>query len=558
MDANEIRKILISNGYFPSELPPPFVTSHFAEQTDDLWKTWYRYKQPRTRPEFYSLARHGHYRRHLRIPNPVNQLFVSDVISKHWDDIKHHIHASPISLTKSEISKETSRAIKILPFKVLPERRVLTASSHRYILSTDITLFYSSVYTHTIPWALHGKAKAKKDHSPKSKTIWGNALDAALRNGNAGQTVGIPIGPDTSQIVAEIILSPVDQQVCHKLGDRLKSGLRYIDDVFLCFDTFEDAEAALAELSSATTEFELELNVGKTAILETIDHIEELWTHRLREISVSRKPTKQRSDILKFFSEAFALAKEHDDERIMKYALRTSTSVEVQEVNWDLYQGFLIRTALTYPNTIDLVAQILNAYSRSGYPLDNNKLSGLVSSIIMRHAQLKHHSEVAWALWAAKTLELPIFKEAAECLGSLDSGVCALLTLDNMDKGQITAGVDTSYWKSQLSDEGLSDKMWLLAYEADLKGWLKTKNRKFVDKSVFYSDLKSKDVSFYDEDAHKKPFGIAAYDYTPGKLKEDKEAVTSTAHASIFSGFNLKVAPYDDDTDVEIDIDEYL
>ena len=40
--------------------------------------------------------------------------------------------------------------------------------------------------------------------------------------------------------------------------------------------------------------------------------------------------------------------------------------------------------------------------------------------------------------------------------------------------------------------------MWLLAYEADLKGWLNGIPRNFVDNDSYFNILKSKKISFYD------------------------------------------------------------
>ena len=42
----------------------------------------------------------------------------------------------------------------------LPKLRPRRWRGARYILKTDISQFYPSVYTHSIPWALHGKAIA--------------------------------------------------------------------------------------------------------------------------------------------------------------------------------------------------------------------------------------------------------------------------------------------------------------------------------------------------------------------------------------------------------------
>ena len=76
----------------------------------------------------------------------------------------------------------------------------------------DISSFYPSVYTHTIPWALHSKAVAKKNKA-KNDTYFGNILDGCSMGVQDWQTVGLPIGPDTSHIIAEIIGVAIDLQI---------------------------------------------------------------------------------------------------------------------------------------------------------------------------------------------------------------------------------------------------------------------------------------------------------------------------------------------------------
>jgi hypothetical protein len=62
-------------------------------------------------------------------------------------------------------------------------------------------------------------------------------IDRASRNQQDGQTVGLPIGPDCSLIVAEVILAAVDLA----LGPRQLRGLRHIDDYEIGFGTPAEA-----------------------------------------------------------------------------------------------------------------------------------------------------------------------------------------------------------------------------------------------------------------------------------------------------------------------------
>ena len=84
------------------------------------------------------------------------------------------------------------------------------------MLTTDLSRFFPTIYTHSVPWAFHSKSVAKKNKNPTLK-YFGNLLDLALRQAQDGQTIGIPIGPDTSHMIAEAIA------ICQILAPQLIS-----------------------------------------------------------------------------------------------------------------------------------------------------------------------------------------------------------------------------------------------------------------------------------------------------------------------------------------------
>jgi hypothetical protein len=92
-----------------------------------------------------------------------------------------------------------------------------------------------------LPWAIHGKETAKSNHSCK---LYGNLLDLQVRNTQDQQTLGLPVGPDTSFILAELIGAKIDEYLLAEIGEL--SGCRYVDDFHLYFDTRADAEMTAA------------------------------------------------------------------------------------------------------------------------------------------------------------------------------------------------------------------------------------------------------------------------------------------------------------------------
>ena len=83
----------------------------------------------------------------------------------------------------------------------------------------DITNCYSSVYTHTISWAIHGKDTAKSNKKNKKIKLLGNIIDGLIQDMSSGQTNGIPQGSVLTDFLAEIILSYSDKLLKEKFTE---------------------------------------------------------------------------------------------------------------------------------------------------------------------------------------------------------------------------------------------------------------------------------------------------------------------------------------------------
>lgn len=297
-----VLKELLSKGYFPRELPAPFNTISLGEAIDnhiddlpDLFHTGSHISNP----SVHNSARPGTLRRRLSIPNPINMFRLSKAINNNWTDIEPHIQRSTISMTTPMLGDGNRAIDRKHSLGQLPELIAGVRSKSKYILKADISRFYPSIYTHSIPWALHSKSVAKANNSDE---LFGNLLDKEVRNSQDRQTVGIPIGPDTSLVLAESILSCIDAE----LEDRFSiNGLRYIDDYQLGFNTIGDAEEVMAYLQESLSDYELALNPLKTEIIELPNKFESLAISDLRAYTVRSSVCEQRSDLMRYFNKAF-------------------------------------------------------------------------------------------------------------------------------------------------------------------------------------------------------------------------------------------------------------
>jgi hypothetical protein len=506
-------KRLLAKGYFPSQLPPCFTTKDLGNHYQNLYDEWLKIqpepkqgaktpKAPSSKPELFSVARVGHKRRVMSLTNPIAQTFLAKHISENWGAIVNHYRQSPLSSSHPRFLPKGERAITIPSMQLLYERKVLRAAGYRYMLRTDISRFFPTIYTHSVPWAVHGKAISKRNRKYIPR-YFGNILDLSLRQCQEEQTFGLPIGPDTSHIIAELIATSVDLEMKKRLK-YMPAGFRYVDDYFMFFASAAEADAALAALIRALKDFELQINFEKTITCAVIEISDDYWTHQLRSFEIAQGGRKQASDIHHFFELSKELAKRNSDESVMAYALKKASSVLIKKENWKHFEAHLCQVALAFPNTLQIVARIFSTYLGAGYKLSLKTIARMLNSVIEDHSQLGHHSEVIWALWMLKELDIPISDSNIERISDMHSSVCALVLLDLHQKGKLGKAPKMTYWKHAESKEALYGDLWLLSYEAGVRSWGGFKNTHVLAHDYF-SLLQARSIRFYDDSAKLPP-----------------------------------------------------
>lgn len=497
---------LIARGYFARELPPPFTTKPFAALVALNPAALPSAFNLNTKSPFiaqmaiHNLAAPGRLRRRLGIPNPVSYCQLAALVVKNWNAIVAHCQQSPLSLTCPGPDASGKRAVdRKISLEERPIHRAQVRSTARVILHTDISQFYPSLYTHSIPWALHSKAVAKAQKNVP--TLLGNALDRCMRNAQDQQTTGIPIGPDTSLIIAEIVLTTADLHLAQQIQAPL-NGFRYIDDYELGFSNYAEAETALSVLQGVLTEFELQLNPRKTQIVDLPSPVDNPWSSELRVFLFRRGARSQRYDLIRYFDRSFELAAERPADPVLRYAVSRTSSVVVAPQNWSLYQHLLLQAVCSEPGALPFGLDQLKRYSDASYKLDTTAVSSALHSIVIDHAPRGHGSEVAWALWGLLLFGLPMDDQALRAAAVLDDPVVALLALDAKQKGLASGGVPLHQWQAAMTRDELIGRLWLLSYEANVKGWLPSVAAgDHVSADPTFRYLKAAGVYFYDDQA---------------------------------------------------------
>jgi hypothetical protein len=371
---------------------------------------------------------------------------------------------------------------------------VQTRLNNRYILTTDISRFYHSVYTHSVAWALHSKPVAKGN---RSNGLFGNRIDYLLRIGQDGQTVGIPIGPDTSLVIAEILMQACDNELL--AANPSIRGHRFIDDYELGFRHRTEAEETYHVLEKILSGYELALNPRKTKVIELPYNLEAPWVDPIRSFSFRSTGSGQLNDLIRFFDLAFALHCSYPDEAVLQFAVGRLRHLNVDPPNWLMFQQLLLNCAAPEPACLPYVLESIISRVNAGASPAVAQIEEVLNSLIKDHSSLAHSSEVAWSLWACLALGINVSIDAVNAVSFCDDSVVALLALHCEAQGLLAGPLNKTLWSSYMNTQALYDEHWLLSYEANVKGWLPSQGTTdHVAADTNFGFLKAEGVSFYD------------------------------------------------------------
>jgi hypothetical protein len=131
----------------------------------------------------------------------------------------------------------------------------LLENSNCVVVQTDISGFYEHIYHHRLENLI-------RDLTGEASSV-ATQIDRILSKLAAGRSFGLPVGGQCARILAEVMMSPIDQSLT-------EAGIvwhRYVDDFTLICNSQEEAYKALSELSHTLADYGLSLNRTKTTIL---------------------------------------------------------------------------------------------------------------------------------------------------------------------------------------------------------------------------------------------------------------------------------------------------
>lgn len=477
LSAEGVLNGLLQHNLFPNhskekeELPPIFTSASF---TTDVAKqlaesTGHRSGEyPGYDTVEYKLTRYNGVARNCSIPHPRAYATLAHSIFDNWEHLRY-IMDNEVSLTRPKPHDDGRIAVMNYENKVDEKRRELMASfGRRFRVTTDITNFYPSIYSHSISWATVGVATAKANRDPKA---WFNKLDKAVRDSKRGETIGIAIGPGTSSILSELILARVDCELTDTFADKL-SHTRYIDDYTAYCDSYNIAEEYIIRLSEELDKYKLKLNVTKTEIVSLPEPNDDNWVVRLNN-AFSNVEMHSPYSIGSFLDLAVSIANPTPDGSILKYALKSIVKgiEQVKEQNQvdvdisDTLMQYAFNLAFYQPVLAPLLGRLIDA----GSSFDSEEWASSLQRILCEYTRRRNSDGISWILYYCLIYKISIRECCANTI--IESEDCIPILLLYL-AGDINQQAEVRKFANRLVGEDLYhlDRYWLLFYQLFLEG----------------------------------------------------------------------------------------
>ncbi len=337
----------------------------------------------------------------------------------------------------------------IMDYEKRHMRSLRLSFGKRFRVETDISNFFPSIYSHAVTWAAVGFATAKANR----RGNWYNQLDACICATNRNETQGAAIGPATSNIISELILSRVDDEM-ERLGFEF---IRYIDDYTAYCTTEEQAQEFIQVLSQELKGYKLLLNIKKTVISPLPCTDAPGWVSELTLLLPKGPVNKYVAE--SYLDRAQAIAAEEPDGSVLKYAVKALLGGGIQPgVEYEVLPQIL-NLAFYHPILLPYLNGPFARLSQANFIF-----GPLVHEIALENSRRRRSDGLCWALFYLIRHRIAIQNNLAQAV--IDSRDCLAILLLSLS-GDPTHRTRVINFTNGLNapDAYELDQYWLLLYE---------------------------------------------------------------------------------------------
>lgn len=546
---------LLSHGYFAPELPPCFISYDLAKYRKSVLDgieamqpikgkpAFHRYI---SEPSWFYFPRFGKDDRRHGVPNPLAYLLLSRAVADNYIKMRTAAKSSRISSSPPIFDWNGPRALIRPSIDLRDDFRVDLSSRREEFVGADIRAFFHSIYTHAIPWAIHGKAFAKLNRGVEH---YGNLIDLLCRNAQDGQTIGLPVGPDCSRLIAEVVASAIDVALRAKVGIGPRDASRYIDDYTISSSAGHSGKNLIAALRQAAAQYELELNNYKSEIRPTSGRHDTGWKHEVRSY-VPRGPSSD-AEFQHFFYRVGRICDAHPDTNVEKYAFQNARASFVRATNWAKVQSHLIAAYRRNASLVSFLVEITLLRQAECNDVDLPKLTEFLEHRLPVLARENRTGEIIWFLFLAARLRVPLSVSSVEPLTEIENSMVALLTALCVNLRLVEGAIDFTRWNSALSSDGLRSGMWLYAYESVGLGINPVPSTAFIEADPYFALLQARKIRFLSITT-----GFASINTTLRSLRGDNVRL-QRVRDDFLDDFTFELDEFDNDDDYEIEEETY-
>jgi hypothetical protein len=450
----------LRRGYLFKESIPLFNCDSFADWYDSGKSSLTKRDYPQnSRGVVHTFPKDFHSRRTLTFPNPANFAVLAKAISENWSTLFEHCAQSPFSASNLRVPKNPKRALSYFRPALLEKRRITERVGSSYYLYTDLTRFFPSIYTHSFEWVFDNPlVKGQRNSGLGSK------LDNLSRAIQGGESIGIPLGPDTSFVLAEAVATAVDLKLSTST-----TVVRHVDDFYIYASSTSAIDNQLSKLVQACGLMRLELNSAKTQRGSVPDSLEEPWVSEIRPLAAT---IRSRTSLITFLDRILALDQQNRG-KVLSYGLASARKIGLKSANWTYFESFILTGLLTNAKAIPITHSIFAEAASSGLTINSRRLRKAANTFLMHHASLGHSYEVANMLWLLFEIEhLQILNTSTVAqISRMEDDFVAVMSL--WLREQSLLNIDTALWQKLVAAPGTeTGTHWLLRHESAVHGWL--------------------------------------------------------------------------------------